>query len=241
MFSMFHERYLSVIEVCSADDFRRQVVKFSTSLGFDTVSATAVLDRSCTHTEFHTVDNMPAAYIDGFNDGMSAQTDPVMQHCKNSSLPILWNQSTYLAADRVNLWEEQASHGLKTGIALAIHLPEDRHFFIGVDKSRPIAKRVKRLTSIVADLQLFAIHAQDAAFRIFYPEVANHADALKLTPREVETLRWTMDGKTAYEVGEALNISERTAVFHLRNAMKKLKCGSKHQAVLKAMRLRLLS
>jgi DNA-binding CsgD family transcriptional regulator len=61
-----------------------------------------------------------------------------------------------------------------------------------------------------------------------------------LTPRELEVLRWTMDGKTAWETGAVLNISERTTVQHLQNAMKKLQCVSKHQAVLKALRLGLI-
>jgi DNA-binding CsgD family transcriptional regulator len=96
------------------------------------------------------------------------------------------------------------------------------------------------MTRIVAELQLFAVHAQDAAFRIFAPP-APPADAPSMTPRELEALRWTMDGKTAWEVGAIMNISERTAVLHLQNAMHKLGCINKHQAVLKAIRLGLLS
>jgi DNA-binding CsgD family transcriptional regulator len=61
-----------------------------------------------------------------------------------------------------------------------------------------------------------------------------------LTPRELEVLRWTMDGKTAWEVGAILGISERTAVLHVNNAMHKLGCVNKHQAVLKALRLGLI-
>ena len=58
--------------------------------------------------------------------------------------------------------------------------------------------------------------------------------------REVEVLRWTMEGKTAWEVGKILNIAERTAVLHISNAMRKLECQSKHLAVLKALRLGLI-
>ena len=61
-----------------------------------------------------------------------------------------------------------------------------------------------------------------------------------LTPRELEALRWTMEGKTAWEVGQILSITERTAVLHLQNAMRKLGATSKHQAVLKALRLGLI-
>jgi DNA-binding CsgD family transcriptional regulator len=61
-----------------------------------------------------------------------------------------------------------------------------------------------------------------------------------LTPRELDVLRWTMEGKTAWETATLLSIAERTTVQHLQNAMKKLNCNSKHQAVLKALRLGLI-
>jgi len=92
------------------------------------------------------------------------------------------------------------------------------------------------LTRLVADLQLFAVHALDAAMRVLVPSEAS-PELPSLTPRELEALRWTMEGKTAWEVGSILGITERTAVLHLNNAMRKLGCVNKHQAVLKALRL----
>jgi DNA-binding CsgD family transcriptional regulator len=91
----------------------------------------------------------------------------------------------------------------------------------------------------VADLQLFAVHAQESALRLLVPAAAQ-PERPSLTPRELEALRWTMDGKTAWEVGAILGISERTAVLHVNNAMHKLGCVNKHQAVLKALRLGLI-
>ena len=238
---MLQGPFLSVIEAQTIAEFRKQIVNFAHSWGFDTVSAMAVVDHSYTHTEFQVVDNIPPTYAEGFNDKELQRSDPVMQHCKHTSVPVIWDQATYLAAERTSLWEEQASHGLKTGVALAIHLPGDRHFFIGVDRARPLTKRTKRLTSIVAELQLFAVHAQDAAFRILSPSTAVSDCSISLTPRELEVLRWTMDGRSAWDTGETMRISERTVVFHLRNAMTKLGCKSKHQAVLRAINLRLLA
>ena len=49
-----------------------------------------------------------------------------------------------------------------------------------------------------------------------------------------------MEGKTAWEVGDLLGISERTAALHVNNATHKLDCVNKHQAVLKALRLGLI-
>jgi DNA-binding CsgD family transcriptional regulator len=76
---------------------------------------------------------------------------------------------------------------------------------------------------------------------VLLPAVQPVAETPSLTPRELEALRWTMAGKTAWELGAILGISERTAVLHVNNAMKKLDCSSKHQAVLKALRLGLIA
>ncbi len=237
---MLQGHHLAVLESNTADEYRRKVLKYGKSLGFDTVSAIAVVDHSLTHTAFFGVDNAPEAYKETYHDSEECSLCPVMQHCKRSSIPIIWDQLTYISRGRSHLWEVQAQFGYKTGIALALHFPGDRHFCLGVDRDRRLSENARHITRMVADLQLYAVHAQEAAFKLFFPEPEEDPNVLKLTPRELEALRWTMDGRTAREVGEKLNISERTAVFHLQNAVKKLECTTKHQAVLKAMRLRLL-
>jgi DNA-binding CsgD family transcriptional regulator len=239
---MLQGGYLSVLEARTPLDFRVEVVRFAQSLGFSTVSAMAVVDRSISGTEFHVVDNTPQAFTQVYHDTELARLDPVMQHCKRAAIPIIWDQDTYATRGFGEMWEHQARYGYHTGIALAIHLPDGRHFFIGVDRDKPLSSNPKILTRVVADLQLFAVHAQDVAFRILAPSgKADTENIPSLTPRELEALRWTMDGKTAWEVGAIMSISERTAVLHIQNAMHKLDSVNKHQAVLKALRLGLLS
>jgi DNA-binding CsgD family transcriptional regulator len=237
---MLQSRYLSVMEATTKTDFRSQVIRFTRHLGFQTVNTMVVLDHSINNTEFQVIGNIPPGFEESHANADLGRRDPVMQHCKNTSIPIIWNQSTYVSNGEAPLWEEQAFYGIKTGIALAMHMPDSSHFFIGVDRDRILSESEKSMTRIVADLQLFAVHAQDAAFRLFAPQLRADVESPHLTARELEALRWTMDGKRAWEVGAALNISERTAVFHLQNAVRKLGCTNKHQAVLKAIRMKLL-
>jgi DNA-binding CsgD family transcriptional regulator len=231
--------YMSILETRSRDEFRDGIVRFANDLGFDYVSAMTVVDHSLTHSEFINVDNTPAAFVDVFHNHTVARRDPVMQHCKAGTIPIVWDQATYVADGAGEMWEEQAAFGFRTGIALALHFPEGRHFMMGVDRAGGLPKAPDDLSRVVADLQLFAVHAQDAAMRLFVPK-AMQPERPALTRREVEALSWTMEGKTAWEVGTILGISERTAVLHLQNAMHKLGSINKHQAVLKALRLGLI-
>lgn len=236
---MLQGGFTSVLGAQTSDDLLGEVVRFARQLGFDTVSATTVIDHLLGESEFIALHNTPSSYSDEFENVHSMKLDPVMQHCKRQSVPIIWNQDTYVSAGLGEKWESQARYGYRTGIALALHLPEGRHFFMGVDRDQALPPSPGEVTRLVADLQLFAVHALDAAQRVLLPPPPE-VDMPSLTPRELESLRWTMEGKTAWEVGSILGISERTAVLHVNNATHKLGCVNKHQAVLRAIRLGLI-
>ena len=236
---MLQGGFSEVLKSRDRAEFQGELVAFTKRLGFDTVAATVVIDHLLGEAEFITVDNTPRAYKDTFENRESGRRDPVMQHCKRQSVPIIWDQATYVSHGVGEMWEEQARFGISNGICLALHMPEGRHFILGVERDRPVPMDSVELTRVVADLQLFAVHAQDAALRILVPEPTDPS-LPALTPRELEVLRWTMEGNTAWEVGHALGITERTAAMHINNATHKLGCVNKHQAVLRALRSGLL-
>ncbi|WP_029077510.1 helix-turn-helix transcriptional regulator [Bradyrhizobium sp. th.b2] len=53
-----------------------------------------------------------------------------------------------------------------------------------------------------------------------------------LTAKEVVCLRWCKEGKTNWEIGEILSISEKTVEFHLGNSMRKLGASNRITAVM---------
>ena len=67
-----------------------------------------------------------------------------------------------------------------------------------------------------------------------HPDVA-------LTPREIEVLKWSADGKTAAEIGDILSISIPTVNFHIKNAVQKMKAANKTAAVVQALMAGLLN
>lgn len=231
--------YAEVLKARNREEFRGEVVRFTRRLGFETVSALTVIDRAPGQTEFIAIDNTPAGFAEVYDNPALGRRDPVMQHCKRQTVPIIWDQQTYVSQDAGELWEQQARFGYRTGIAMALHMPEGRHFILGVDRDRALPEDPEELQRLVADLQLFAVVAQDAAMRLLVP-AAHQPERPALTPRELEALRWTMEGKTAWEVGAVMGITERTANLHVNSATHKLGCANKHQAVLKALRLGLI-
>lgn len=236
---MFRDEFTAVTNATNPDDLLREVVLFTRWLGFETVTAIVVADRPCGETEFLSVHNAPASYLELLDDFEGGRCDPVMQHCKRSSVPIAWDRGTYVCAGQSHKWEEQSRHGYCTGVALALHLPRGYHFFVGVDRDRPLPANSAEVTRLTADLHLFASVAHEVAMRVLLPEF-REAASLKLSRRELETLHWTMEGKTAWELGRILGISEQTAARHVNSAAHKLDCVNKHHAVAKALRLGLI-
>lgn len=58
---------------------------------------------------------------------------------------------------------------------------------------------------------------------------------IKLTSKEKEVLQWLKEGKTSWEIGVILQISERGVNFHISNIKKKLNCSNRTQAVAAAL------
>ena len=61
-----------------------------------------------------------------------------------------------------------------------------------------------------------------------------------LTNRQIECLKWVCEGKTNWEVGQILNISEHTVHEHLEQARLRLGVRTTTQAALKAVSLGLI-
>lgn len=67
------------------------------------------------------------------------------------------------------------------------------------------------------------------------------ARAQALTSREVEVLTWVARGKSAWEIGEILDIAKRTVDEHAQTAVRKLGAVNRTHAVALAVRDRIIS
>ncbi len=230
--------YQQLVDVGLSEDFEsfeRRLVATAHALGFPIISG--VLMRGVLQdadVQITSLGNTPEAYVAAAKDLGDARRDPVMARLMTQAVPVVYDQQTYVGAGVGELWEMQAPYGYKTGIAVKLHLPGDKHFLLGVDREEALPRSGAQLMQMVAGLQLLAAHALTAADRLLSPNL-NQGDLPKLTKRELDVLSWTAQGKTAWEVSVILGMSEKTVNFHLGNAMRKLGVTSKHQAVLKCV------
>ncbi len=230
--------YQQLVDVGLSEDFasfERRLVATADALGFPLISG--VLMRGLLQdpdVRITSMGNTPPGFLQVAKDLGEARRDPVMAQLMSQSVPVIYDQDTYVSASAGEVWEAQAPFGYETGIAVKLHLPGDRHFLLGVDREEALPPPGPRLMQMVAGLQLLAAHALTAADRLLAPQLQTQ-DFPKLTRRELDVLSWTSQGKTAWEVSVILGMSEKTVNFHLGNAMRKLDVTSKHQAVLKCV------
>lgn len=66
------------------------------------------------------------------------------------------------------------------------------------------------------------------------------AQAPTLTARELDCMRWMAAGKTAWEIGRILGISEAGANYHISNLRSKFGVSRRNDVVLKALHMGLI-
>jgi DNA-binding CsgD family transcriptional regulator len=237
---MRYQDYLEVSASTDVEHFERRLVRFVGDMGFGLVSAALVVDAPGQAPRFAMIGNTPEAFFDSSRSAMDSKRDPVLRRLRNATVPFVYDQALYVAEGAADLWEEQAAHGYQTGISMALHMPEGRHFLLGVDRAEALPQSVDELTRLMADLQLLAVYAQDTAVRLLLTGPSPSVQPVRLTPREREVLVWTREGKSAWAVGQILAMSEHTVNYHLRNVMRKMDVSSKHLAILRAQAMGLL-
>jgi DNA-binding CsgD family transcriptional regulator len=92
------------------------------------------------------------------------------------------------------------------------------------------ARRFSHLfEGVVPYLQIAMLHA-------YGMNGTSISSAPSLSSREHEVLKWLIEGKSNWEIGQILSISERTAKFHVQNLMRKLRATNRAQLVVNAFR-----
>jgi len=235
------QRYEQVSQAQDFTSFRQGLIAFANDMDFGLIAGVLAIEHrgSGGATEYLTVSNTPTAFLEAFNDAANAKRDPVHRHLMRNSAPLVYDQGLYVRSDAGDLWEKQAPFGYKSGVAVSVHMPGYRRFLLGVDREEALPQDSVKLNRMIADLQLLAVHAQDAAVRLLVSTKANAANP-RLSPRQLEILRLTKEGKSAWVVGSLLGISENTVNYHMKQLFRELDVSNKPRAVLKAMELGLL-
>jgi DNA-binding CsgD family transcriptional regulator len=182
--------------------------------------------------------NFPSHWCERYFERKYYEIDPVVRRTPMLSKPFVWDhllKSGQLSPSERLVIEESREAGLKRGISVPLFGPSGRisvlSFASPCDDADPL--RHMRHLSVLA----WQFHV---AFADLAQPVEQGTKGIELSDRERDCLRWTAEGKSSWDIGMILNISDNTVNFHIKKAMRKLGTTSRTVAVVKAIRLNLI-
>ena len=158
--------------------------------------------------------------------------DPTVTATPRHSTPYDWDFAAARRSKARRLFNDIYDLGVRSGLTVPIHGPGGSTFVASFAATAAETSRSQRalLTWIAAQFYEHYIHAVAPAKQ----------DAPHLTSRERDCLTWVARGKSSWDIGAILGISENTVNFHLKNAFAKLNARGRTIGVVKAITLGLI-
>ncbi|WP_137297603.1 LuxR family transcriptional regulator [Psychromonas sp. SP041] len=190
------------------------------------------LPSSVTRTQVLIEDNFPKSWRNYYDSNSLVKADPIVRYCLNNHSSITWSelQEGSCSSIELNIFQEAKVNGLVSGFSVPIHGNRNQFGMLTMASSEIKTPDELFMPKIMAQAIVPAI--QDAINRLVNPGLE---EAPSLTPREIECLMWASEGKSGWDMSKIMNCSERTIIFHMNNAGKKLNANNRTQAIAKAI------
>jgi len=160
--------------------------------------------------------------------------------------PLPWRK---IATRYGSAFAKASEFGLATGVSCSVHGPRGQWSLTSFALARGGSAAERHILATLPNCQLVAcaIHyaaarlARRSVDRLGAPRELDSARNRLLSDRESQCLILSARGKTTSEIGQALQISERTVAFHLSNLRRKLGATNSRHAVARAFSLKLIA
>lgn len=212
------------------------LARAASELGFEYCALGMRLPLPLSNPKIVMLGNYSAAWRERYASAQYLYTDPTVAHALVSTRPVLWSDQVFAKA--AALWEDARSHDLRIGWAQPVHDLKGIASLLTLARSHEAVS--PREKGDKAPRLAWLAQAAHEALAAMLASRAHGAGTIQLSEREVAVLRWAGDGKTAAETSDILDIAERTVIFHIDNALRKLGAANKTAGVVKAAMLRLI-
>ncbi|WFP65630.1 MULTISPECIES: LuxR family transcriptional regulator [unclassified Mesorhizobium] len=232
MHDVFHRFVEHLSESTNAADLRDALAETASSL--DLPSFAYLLPSLGSRRGTDLISTYPQPWTSHYLNSRYEHVDPVVQQARLGPDAFRWDADggdLDLSTPQRQLMDEATQFGIRCGFTIPIH--DRRGMFAALtfvsDERRPLFFRmIERYESA---LQLVAVFFHIQARRRLTSEPM--VDGVALSRRETQCLQWAARGKSDWDIGRILGISQRTAAFHLDNAKKKLGVRTKTQAAIR--------
>jgi len=200
-------------------------------LGFEHCAYGLRLAVPVSNPKVITLNNYPSEWQARYMEAGYLGVDPSVRHGRLSQEPLVWTDEVFASAR--NLWDEARDHGLRFGWAQSSLDGFGVGGMLTLSRSTELLG-AQELAAKESEMRWLVQAAHLALSRFMKPRYAVQPET-PLTPREIEVLKWTADGKTAADIGAILSISVPTVNFHIKNVVHKMGAANKTAAVVQAL------
>lgn len=186
----------------------------------------------------HITSGYPMPYQQLYHQRAFIARDPTVTHCQTRSDPLVWSEKIY-APSSYEIMEESRHHGLGYGVSLPVHESPRVVGMLSLARDQPFANEAEQQRAIQAG-EVLAACVHMASQRLIVPGILE-SKRPRLSPQEGECFKLVAIGKSNWDIGQLLNISETTAAFHVKNVLKKFGVSTRMQAVAMGVALGMIS
>lgn len=231
------DEYFTRFEGCKTnEELEALCLSFCEEMEFEYYMFAVCKITSLTSPEISTLTNYPMAWLEGYLDGM-AKHDPVVKYCFENTSAIRWDKliqmEQYIDPEGAELMKQASARGLVNGCSIPLKSPAGEIVIMSF-ATRTEDNIENRMAELEHNSRAFTSWLFDAYTRISGMKMGG-SETSNLTAREVECLFWACEGKTTWEISQIIGVTERTVVFHLSSATKKLGAANRQHAVAKAI------
>lgn len=231
MESRFQDAYQTFAAASDENDLFAKTASFAKDLGFEYCCYGIRMPLPVSNPVVRIFDTYPPGWMAHYRANDFLNIDPIVRVGEHSANLIIWPGPAHDDAPR--LWSDANDYGIKFGVAHSSWTARGAFGLLSMSRHADALTNTE-LTHLQFSANWLSQLCHMRMGQFLQNKLAPESGA-RLTAREREVLRWTGEGKTSYEVGKILNISERTVNFHVNNVLAKLAATNKVQAVVKAI------
>ncbi|QOZ73716.1 LuxR family transcriptional regulator [Bradyrhizobium arachidis] len=219
-----------LVESKSPDDLRQAMAKAASALDLCSFAYLAP-PRTGSATPL-LISSYPTTWTSHYLRRNYERIDPVLAQAFRRPEPFRWGEGLGPATrsdEEREMFEEAAKFGLRCGFTIPVHDSEGAFAAVTFATDECRASFERTIDNQMWALQLMAMSFHAHVRRKLAPDVS--IGGATLSRREIQCLKWAAEGKSAWEAGRIMGISQHTVAFHLENAKAKLGVRSTIQAV----------
>ncbi|NQV20504.1 MAG: LuxR family transcriptional regulator [Rhodospirillales bacterium] len=229
--------FISEVEAANeAGAVRSRFQKFIEGFGLSNAACVKIPSPGESLLDLVLMNTRPDDWSSHYNEGNYISRDPMVQEMFGTYLPYSWSDvldRREIDKTDIRIVKDASSFGMNEGFVIPLFGHNGYSGLVSV-----AGENVELPPAVRSALQLSSIYVHN---RLRSLQLAEYDEIPELTGREIECLRWVMAGKSDWDIGQILFISEKTVNYHVEKIKRKYAVATRTQAVVYGLRAGVLT